>query len=69
MTQLGVTACSTACAPQAERPSIASAETVVARHGGMHHGGHDGWHHGWHREWHRAHDRVVVIRHRHHHDY
>ena len=46
-------------------PSIASAETVVVRHGGMHHD----WHHGWHRDWHRAHDRMVVIRHRHHHDY
>jgi Spy/CpxP family protein refolding chaperone len=46
-------------------PSIASAETVVVRHGGM----HRDWHHGWHRDWHRAHDRVVVIRHRHHHDY
>jgi hypothetical protein len=42
-------------------PSIASAETVVVRHGGMHR--------DWHRDWHRAHDRVVVIRHRHHHDY
>lgn len=46
-------------------PSIASAETVVVRHGDMHHG----WNHGWHRDWHRAHDRMVVIRHRHHHDY
>ena len=58
-------------------PSIASAETVVVRHGGVHHGWHDGWHHGWHdgwhhgwhRDWHRAHDRMVVIRHRNHHDY
>jgi hypothetical protein len=46
-------------------PSIASAETVVVRHDGM----HRDWHHGWHRDWHRAHDRMVVIRHRHHHDY
>jgi hypothetical protein len=40
-------------------PSIASAETVVVKHGGMHHG----WHHdrGWHH-----HDRMVVIKHGHH---
>jgi hypothetical protein len=46
-------------------PSIASAETVVVRHGG--------WHEGVHRDhmrgdyWHPHHDRVVVIRHGHHH--
>jgi hypothetical protein len=48
-------------------PSIASAETVVVKHGGMHHHWDHGWHHGWHRDWHH-HDRVVVV-HRHHHDY
>jgi hypothetical protein len=46
-------------------PSIASAETVVVKHGGMHRD--HGWHHGWHRDYHH-HDRVVVV-HRHHHDY
>ena len=50
-------------------PSIASAETIVVRHGGMHrdHGWHEGWHrdHGWHH-----HDRMVIIKHgHHHHDY
>jgi hypothetical protein len=48
-------------------PSIASAETVVVRHGhGDHHGfgaraemrDHGGWHH--------HHDRVVIVKHRHH---
>ena len=43
-------------------PSIASAETIVVKHGDM----HRDWHHGWHRDWHHAHDRMVVIRHRHH---
>jgi hypothetical protein len=43
-------------------PSIANAETIVAKHGGMHRD------HGWHRDrgWHH-HDRMVVIRHGHHH--
>jgi putative intracellular protease/amidase len=52
-------------------PTIASAETVVIR--GGHHGAYgaraemrehrdNGWHRGWHH-----HDRVVVIRHGHHH--
>jgi hypothetical protein len=37
-------------------PSIASAETIVVNHGGMH------------RDWHpHHHDRVVVIHHGHHH--
>jgi hypothetical protein len=49
-------------------PSIASAETVVVKRGGMHHHWDHGWHHGWHRDWHHHHDRVVVV-HRHHHDY
>jgi hypothetical protein len=44
-------------------PSIASAETVVVRHGGMHRHWDHGWHHGWHHGWRHAHDRVVV-RHR-----
>ena len=38
-------------------PSIASAETVVIRHGGYHHD--RGYHHDWHRGWHH-HDRVVI---------
>jgi hypothetical protein len=50
-------------------PSIASAETVVVRHGGHYwdHGPraefrmHD---HGWHRGWHHDHDRVVIREHR-----
>ena len=51
-------------------PSIASAETVVIRHGDRDHYGaraemhrDRGWYrdHGW-----RHHDRVVVIKHRHH---
>jgi hypothetical protein len=44
-------------------PSIASAETVVVRHGDMHRHWHHGWDHGWHHGWRHAHDRVV-IRHR-----
>ena len=40
-------------------PSIASAETVVVKHGDMHHG----WHHHWHH-----HDRVVIMKHGYHHD-
>lgn len=49
-------------------PSIASAETVVIKHGGYHHGWdraraeyrmHRDWHPGWHR-----HDRVVIHEHR-----
>jgi hypothetical protein len=46
-------------------PSIANAETIVVRHGGMHRD--HGWHEGWHRDHWRHHDRVVVIRHGHHH--
>ena len=61
-------------------PSIASAETVVIRHGGHHYGarsefrehraefrehrdrgGHEGWRH-------RHADRMVIVRHRHHHE-
>lgn len=42
-------------------PSIASAETVVVKHHGMHRD------HGWHRDhWHH-HDRTVIIKHGHHH--
>jgi hypothetical protein len=53
-------------------PSIASAETVVIKHGGYHHG--YGAHaefrehrdHGWHEGWrHRHADRVVIVKHRH----
>ena len=59
-------------------PSIASAETIVVRHGDMHrhHGWHEGWHryHGWHEGWHRDHgwhhhDRTVIIKRGHRHDY
>lgn len=39
-------------------PSIASAETVVIKHG--HHHMDRGWHHDWHH-----HDRTVVIKHHH----
>jgi hypothetical protein len=43
-------------------PSIASAETVVIRHHDQMHRDH-GWHsdHGW-----RHHDKMVVVKHRHH---
>ena len=50
-------------------PSIASAETVVIKHGGYHHN----WdrsraeyrvHRGWHEGWHRHHGDRVVIKHR-----
>jgi hypothetical protein len=56
-------------------PSIASAETVVIRHGDRdHHRGYDaraefrehrdhGWHEGWR---HRHADRVAIVKHRHH---
>jgi hypothetical protein len=41
-------------------PSIASAETIVVKH--------DGMHGGMHRDhWHPHHDRMVVVRHGHHH--
>jgi hypothetical protein len=52
-------------------PSIASAETVVIKHGGHHysaraefrehrdHGRHEGWQH-------RHADRMVIVKHRHH---
>ena len=49
-------------------PSIASAETVVIKHGGYHHGygaraEYRGYHdRGWHRGWHGHRDRVVVIK-------
>ena len=54
-------------------PSIASAETVVIRHGGHHHWDHGwgaraemrhdrGWHRGWHHGWHHGHDRTVIIK-------
>jgi hypothetical protein len=57
-------------------PSIASAETVVIRHGGDrdHHRGYgaraefrEHRDHGWHEGWrHRHADRVVIVKHRHH---
>jgi hypothetical protein len=60
-------------------PSIASAETVVIKRGGYHQGyGHHGYgaraemhrDRGWHEGWrHRHADRVVIIKHRHHHEY
>jgi hypothetical protein len=46
-------------------PSIASAETIVIKHGGHH------WdrsraefreHRGWHEGWHPHHDRVVIVK-------
>jgi hypothetical protein len=52
-------------------PSIASAETVVIKHGGYHHGyGAYGARaeyrehrdHGWHHGWHGHRDNVVVIK-------
>jgi hypothetical protein len=42
-------------------PSIASAETTVIKHGGMHHDSHRD------RGWHHHHDRMVIIKHGHHH--
>ena len=53
-------------------PTIASAETVVIKHGGGYHHGWDRSHaemrvnrdNGWHRGWHHDHDRVVVREHR-----
>lgn len=55
-------------------PSIASAETVVVKRGYHHgYGAHAEFREhrdrGWHEGWHRHADRVVVIKHRHHHDY
>ena len=45
-------------------PSIASAETVAVRHGARAEMHRD---HGWHRDHGtRHHDRMVVVRHRHH---
>jgi len=54
-------------------PSIASAETVVVRHGGHHYGARAEFRehrdHGWHEGWHQRHaDKVVIVRHRHHED-
>jgi hypothetical protein len=49
-------------------PSIASAETVVVKHGGYHHGYgaraefREHRDNGWHRGWHHDHDRVTVIK-------
>ena len=40
-------------------PSIASAETVVIKHGGHHRDWHPDRHHGWHH-----HDHKVIIKHR-----
>jgi hypothetical protein len=53
-------------------PTLASAETVVIKHG--HHGPYgaraefrEHRDYGWHRGWRHHGDRVVVIKHRHHH--
>jgi hypothetical protein len=53
-------------------PSIASAETVVIKHGGYHQGYgaraefREHRDHGWHEGWrHRHADRVVIVKHRH----
>jgi hypothetical protein len=47
-------------------PSIASAETVVVRHGGGHHWDRSHAEFGRHRDWHpHHHDKVVIIKHRH----
>lgn len=52
-------------------PSIASAQDVVVRDGDHHGGGEFRGHrdHGWHGEGHRHGDRVVIVKHRHHHEY
>jgi len=54
-------------------PSIASAETVVIRHGGHHYGARAEFReqrdYGRHEGMHRRHaDRMVIVRHRHHMD-
>jgi Ni/Co efflux regulator RcnB len=48
-------------------PSIASAETVVIRHGGGHHWDRSRAEMRGHRDWHphHHHDRVVIVKHRH----
>jgi hypothetical protein len=47
-------------------PSIASAETIVIKHGG-HHMDRARAEYRMHREWHpHHHDKVVIIKHRHH---
>jgi len=52
-------------------PSIASAETVVIRHGGHHYGARAEFREhrdrGWHEGMHRHHsDRMMIVRHRRH---
>jgi hypothetical protein len=52
-------------------PSIASAETVIIKRGGDHHRHYDGARAEYrgHRDWHpmrRHHDRVVIVKRRHH---
>jgi hypothetical protein len=52
-------------------PTIASAETVVIKHGGHPYGARAEYRehrdHGGHEGWHRHHaDRVVIVKHRHH---
>lgn len=54
-------------------PTIASAETVVIKHGGHHYGARAEFHehrdHGMHEGWrHRHVERMVIVRHRHHHE-
>jgi hypothetical protein len=46
-------------------PSIASAETVVIKRGG-HHFDRSRAEYRVHRDWHPHHDKVVIIKHRHH---
>ena len=53
-------------------PSIASAETVVVKRGGYHHGYgaraemREHRDRGWHEGWRHHHDRVVIVKQRHH---
>jgi hypothetical protein len=47
-------------------PTIASAETVVIKHGGGHHWDRARAEYRPHRDWHpHHHDRVVIVKHRH----
>ncbi len=50
-------------------PTIASAETVVIKHGGHPYGARAEFRehrdHRWHEGWHHHADRVVIVRHRH----
>ncbi len=48
-------------------PSIANAETIVVRHGDHHR--YDARAEMRDHGWHHHHDRVVIVKHRYHHDY